>query len=589
MPESFQGKSFESMDSPEISQLKKRIQSIELELKSIQSALLEIEIKSTPSDKIPEKNKVTADDLIRAKVSEIQKEIKEPGISWDKWEFLLGGNWIAKIGFLAMLLAFGWFMDLAFRYEWIGDSGKIYFGLFSGFLFMFAGFYYAKQNYRILTPALVGTGASILYLTIFSSYRFYHFFHIVETFVYITILNLLLVFYAKISKSEVLYFFGYIGSILTPVLLSTGENSYKFLFSYLTICNLLFLYASRNLKWKWAPILVFLSNWLMLGVWMEQNISVSSFLTPFLFANFIGYLFLWRELFLEYDLSNHLIQSKLLIVGSLVLAGIFSYILVQRFYPSFESHSYLYFGFIGLFTLDKLQKKRGIDWNTPILFYLSTCLILFSLSSPSNQSFLSYSLVFLSSIYSLSYLKIFNQKNYHLKIASLFLWCLAILRIIFSEGLDNNVSKFLLNDRFLVYTLTTVSLSYLFFQFYKAKSENLFIFSFGLGALAISVIGFLWEIHYSVTEKYWRSLGYSTVLASYAAVLLFIGFYKSLPMLRRIGVVFAILVLGKFIVFDIWSLSLVTKIIAGFSIGLLLVILGLFYEKFKIKVLGDTK
>jgi uncharacterized membrane protein len=131
-------------------------------------------------------------------------------------------------------------------------------------------------------------------------------------------------------------------------------------------------------------------------------------------------------------------------------------------------------------------------------------------------------------------------------------------------------------------------LSYFFFQFKKRNSDRITILVFGIAAIAISALGFLWEIRYSINEVYWRSLAYSAVFVIYSAVFLILGFLRSSAILRRIGVVFALIILLKFIIFDVWALSLLTKIIAGFSIGLLLVVLGLFYEKFKEKVLGNN-
>ncbi|MCZ8238455.1 MAG: DUF2339 domain-containing protein [Leptospiraceae bacterium] len=585
------------MNSEDISQLKKRILSLEIELSSIKKSLESLEVSALSSKSNSQasaletttKKKISADDLIQERLVPIQEQAeKVPSFAWDQWEFLLGGNWIAKIGILAMLLAFGWFMDLAFRYEWIGDSGKIFFGLFAGFLFFYGGFYYSKQNYRILTPALIGSGGTILYITIFAAYRFYHFLTIVETFFYLTMINLLLVFLAKIARSEVIYFFGYIGAVLSPVMVSTGENSYQFLFIYLTLCNLLFLYASRNQKWLWAPLLVFLSNWIVLGVWMSESLTKSSFWAPFLYTNFICFLFLFRELFLEFNHSKDTLQSKILIVGSLFLAAIYASMILNNFYPSFSPHGILFIGFVAVFTLDRFQKKQGIDWNSPILIYVASALVMFSLLREMERSWLSLALLSLGSIYTLGYIKISSEKNNHIKIIASVLWILTLLRVIFFNGLEDETSKLILNNRFLIYILTTISLSYFFFQFKKRNSDRITILVFGIAAIAISALGFLWEIRYSINEVYWRSLAYSAVFVIYSAVFLILGFLRSSAILRRIGVVFALIILLKFIIFDVWALSLLTKIIAGFSIGLLLVVLGLFYEKFKEKVLGNN-
>jgi uncharacterized membrane protein len=291
---------------------------------------------------------------------------------------------------------------------------------------------------------------------------------------------------------------------------------------------------------------------------------------------------------LEINFSRDAIQSKILIIGSLLVSAIYASILINQFYPSFAPHGVLFFGFAAVFTLDKFQKKQGIDWNSPILFYVASALIMFSLLSEMERSWLSVALLGISTVYTLGYVKVSSEKNFHLKIISSILWILTLLRVIFFNGVDDDYSRLIINNRFFIYLLTTLSLSYFFFVFKKRNSGKNIVLTFGIAAITISVMGFLWEVRYSIQEVYWRSLGYSAVFVVYSAIFLILGFVRSSAVLRRVGVIFAIIILLKFIIFDIWALSLLTKIIAGFSIGLLLVVLGLFYEKFKEKVLGNN-
>ncbi|MDP3444985.1 MAG: DUF2339 domain-containing protein, partial [Ignavibacteria bacterium] len=365
---------------------------------------------------------------------------------WEKYEFLFGGNWIAKIGIGALLLASAWFLDLAFENEWIGDSGKIYFGFIFGFATMFLGLFFAKKDFRILPTALMGAGGSILYLSIFSAYRYYHFFSLTETFIYLLLLSLLILFLSKVSKSEALYFFGYIGSFLSPVVLSTGENSYRFLFLYLAIHFLLFLFISKGKNWKWAPILVFISNWLVLATWMVQSVHKSSFFTPFLFANFLMILFVYRELFLDNNPSlldnnsssqcnNAILRKILLVAGSIVFGVISISSLTQIFYPLQFANAILYVSLIAMgfsFYLTNRTKETNHHQLTnpiPILFYLSIAIFFMSLINFAKGSWLSFSMIIFATTF--SYMSFYRKKNTdstfdHLNIASYFFWLIAI-------------------------------------------------------------------------------------------------------------------------------------------------------------------
>ena len=48
------------------------------------------------------------------------------------WEWLLGGNWLARIGAVALVLGAGFFLKLAIDNDWIGERGQVFLGLMTG-------------------------------------------------------------------------------------------------------------------------------------------------------------------------------------------------------------------------------------------------------------------------------------------------------------------------------------------------------------------------------------------------------------------------------------------------------------------------
>jgi len=44
------------------------------------------------------------------------------------WELILGGNWLARIGILAVVVGMGFFLKLSFDNNWIGETGRVALG-----------------------------------------------------------------------------------------------------------------------------------------------------------------------------------------------------------------------------------------------------------------------------------------------------------------------------------------------------------------------------------------------------------------------------------------------------------------------------
>lgn len=589
------------MDQKEVQKLKKRIQTLETELSDIKKVV------SSWEASLGETSEVSMDTSARAgtakkdssgEFSPSSPESKIPSTntppkskrSWEDWEFLLGGNWMAKIGIIAILLATGWFLDLAFTNNWVTDSAKIYIGLLFGLGFAGSSNYFALRGFRILTPALLGSGFSILYLSIFSAYRFYSYISVEEAFVYLTILSFLTMLLSRVSKSEIVFIFGYLGTFLSPILLSTGENSYRFLFTYLLISLAFFGYASRGLGWRWSPLLVLLSNWLVFLVWAFESISLSSFFFPAVFTLSVTVFFLAREIFLEKETlpGKGRNLSLVILVLALVLGLGNFYFLIDTHFSGFTNLSYLLFALIGIGFAFYAPKELYTNWHVPLLFYLSIGLLVLAIATETSDSLLTFLLVAIA--FGFSYFTLennFNENKWnHSLIASYALWTIAFFRLVFYEAQVNWTSDFFLNARFASFFFTAMGTGFLFFISRKKDSQSPHGKVYGIGSVLFLILAFLFDVKYGILDPNIRNQGYSFVLGSFAGIFLWIGFTKSISFLRKAGIFLLGLVILKFSFYDIWQLSLVVKIIAGFVLGIVLVVLGLFYEKLKSKIFG---
>ena len=88
------------------------------------------------------------------------------------WEQILGRNWFAIIGGIAVVLGIGFFLKLAFDNNWINDIGRVALGVVVGIGFLGVG-EYAQRRVPRWAQAVTASGAAILYLTIYAAFGLY--------------------------------------------------------------------------------------------------------------------------------------------------------------------------------------------------------------------------------------------------------------------------------------------------------------------------------------------------------------------------------------------------------------------------------
>lgn len=578
------------MTKKELESLSARIGRLELEIHSIKEILSQEAGFSGSSDVTGSQSPKSASQSNLPKWKSGLEKISQ----WSQWEFLFGGNWIAKIGILAILLATAWFLDLAFTNDWVTDSGKIYIGLIIAYISFGLSLYLAKRNFRVLTPSLFGAGISILYLTIFSAYRDYHFFSIQEAFLYLSGLGIVSILFSRYVRNEIIYCFGYVGTLLSPIVLSSGENSYRFLFAYLLIQLGLFLWASRGLNWRWAPYLVFFSHWLVFIVWWDQNHRFSAYWIQVGFIWISMVALVCRELFLDSTASpSRKVTLAILglILGNLLIGAANLGTLTQFHQPNFFGHSLLAVGITSFIVLRQYQITRNANYPIPPLIFFGLAVVLYSLVSFSTDRWLGLVLVAYSSL--LSYLVLYLHqpaKKYDLyRISSAILWGVSFLYLVFVEGLGVAENRLFLNTRFFVFMFAVGAL---FSCFYWIQKKSLpmgkWEFAHAITGTILMVLAFILEVRHWVEDPSLRNQGYNFVLGVFAVAFLAAGFRLGKVSFRKVGIGLILLIVGKFVIYDIWTLRLVVKIVAGFAIGFGLIVLGLYYEKFKNKILGES-
>jgi uncharacterized membrane protein len=85
------------------------------------------------------------------------------------WEMIIGGNWLVRIGVLAVVVGAGLFLALAFDSGWIPDYFSVILGIVIAGAMLGAGERYHRR-YPVFGQALSGGGLGVLYMSIFAGF-----------------------------------------------------------------------------------------------------------------------------------------------------------------------------------------------------------------------------------------------------------------------------------------------------------------------------------------------------------------------------------------------------------------------------------
>ncbi|MES0489426.1 MAG: DUF2339 domain-containing protein [Leptospirales bacterium] len=585
------------MDGKNIIKLEKRIESIEKELLQVKSDLHKIKPGVAKADLQGTESRSEAKVSLAVKAGNLFSTTENRNNLFHKVEIFFGTNLIGKLGFLAIILSFAWFIKLAIDKQWLNESARVYIGLISGFSVLITGFLFSKKINSALSQLSLGTGFAILYLSIFGSYYYYSLLGSQETFLYLFFLIAISSAISLIVSGEVLYIISLIGALATPALLSTGENSYRLLFAYITIINIFFLYISVYRPWRIAPFFVLAGNFLVFFAWGYTNIGESAFVIPFLFVTSVTGIFLIRQIFL------HPMKARSYKVDNVVLSG-----LSVALYYSANTFLFYYFhtdvfylflmGFAlsvslfqyahqkNVFKINNLPDTTVVYRTLLIIAWLSLGLAaIFNFYNGPWILALSISIVGITLI---GTVKIGVKGFPHAILPVLIVIILPIL--IFNYNIYPDSHMVLWNSRAALMCLMLLYLSVAFYLEHKKEKRKKFLYiSLATAWTIVLLFSFFTEVSDLFSDRLYRNFGYSVVMVVASAVFFGIAFMKEKRELRIAGLVLAIIVIGKLYLYDVWILSKVIRIVSFFLLGGAMILLSLFYHKYKERLSGEKE
>lgn len=225
-------------------------------------------------------------------------------------------NALTIIGIFTLVLGIGYFVKYAIDKNWIGETARAAIGFCTGAGIILIG-HFLRKNYATFASIITGGGIAVLYFTATIAFREYHLFSQNTAFAITTLVTAASIVLSYYYKSEVLIIFSLIGGFSAPLMISTGQSNYLFLFIYLSLLNAGMLAAAFLKHWKSVGWTAYIFTSLYLFSWTADRPELLS-ITFYIVSYIIFYIFA----LLDYFRKNTLSTSDILMLAFINLSSI---------------------------------------------------------------------------------------------------------------------------------------------------------------------------------------------------------------------------------------------------------------------------
>lgn len=186
-------------------------------------------------------------------------------------ETVVGQKWLGWAAVLLIFLAAAFFLKYAFENRWIGELGRVTLGVLAGVLFTWLGLERHRRGWRYLSQILTVGGITLLYLSTYGAFGYYHLIDSRAAFVFMAILVAEACLLASVYNAPAIASMALLGGFLVPVLLSTGRDQYRVLFTYLVALDVGVLGLVITRRWRWIGSIAFAGTQLLFWLWYGEH------------------------------------------------------------------------------------------------------------------------------------------------------------------------------------------------------------------------------------------------------------------------------------------------------------------------------
>lgn len=556
------------------------------------------------------------------------------------WEPLVGGNWLARIGVLAIVIGTAFFLKLAFDNNWIGEQERVILGVLGGVAFL-VGSQYWFRKYPVYAQALAGGGIGILYLSIFSAFVPFNMISFYPAIALLLLISSVSAGLALRYDSLTLAIIGIVGAFMAPfilngftetmdVVLSADRNIESLqLIVYVVIVDLGVLVLSTFKNWRWLTLAGLVGSLATFGIWHEEYRGtighlVSQGSITLIFLLFVGattlFHLIWRRSPKSYDFTLIAVNaSAYLLISYSILWDDF-----RDWMGGFTLLLSFFYGLISYFTFVKIKEHVSLA-----VMSLGIALIFLTIAIPVEMDQSWVAVAWSTQAAVLMWLS-FRLQMWRLRLAGLGVFTLLIIRVLVFDTSVENLGDFhvILNSRMLAFS-AAISALYIGGYFVNknrrggliqsqqsawndetraADSGILSVFSNSMlaletvvhsrflfpGLLAIANFLTVWILSAEVisvvdsgiidigmeAESHIKSLSLSLLWGIYASVMLVVGIVWRWQAVRLGGLALLSIPVIKLFVVDTFDLEQGYRVAAYFSLGFIMLVGGLLYQRY---------
>jgi len=280
--------------------LSSRIKKLENEVRELNSRLGQTTQPTADSQK---QNVTTETPQIREYETPTTPELQEirteatPSLPKKDWTIpvfdFLKQNVLTILGIFTLVLGIGYFVKYAIDKNWIGEIARTLIGFGAGAGIMLTG-HLLKKNYAVFASIITGGGIAVLYFTTTIAFRDYHLVSQNTAFIITSLITLLSILLSYRYNSEILIVFSMIGGFSAPLMISTGQSNYPFLFTYLSLLNTGMLAVVFLKHWKSVGWTAYIFTSLYLFYWTTDHPQLLS-IVFYMISYIIFYIFALQE------------------------------------------------------------------------------------------------------------------------------------------------------------------------------------------------------------------------------------------------------------------------------------------------------
>jgi uncharacterized membrane protein len=185
-------------------------------------------------------------------------------------ESRIGSHWLNRIGIAAVLIGVSYFLKYAFDNNWIGASGRVTIGLLAGIAVVLWSERFRTRGYLLFSYSLKAVGIGVMYLSLWAAFHVYALVPSGVAFVAMLAITASTAAMAITQNAEILAAFALTGGVVTPLLLSSGENRELQLFSYVALLDIATVVMVARKPWRRLLVLSYAGTLLLYIGWYAE-------------------------------------------------------------------------------------------------------------------------------------------------------------------------------------------------------------------------------------------------------------------------------------------------------------------------------